>query len=146
MKNYIIICVVVISFVACEKLPGEGATSIIEGQIWKTYTGQSEHTGLDTTYYLVPIVGKDVFIIYSNKEDELYDDKYETDHSGRYRFEYLRKGNYTIYTYADSMQTYNDGDLIDALLEYDYPIFKHIKIRSNNSTNRVDDFIIEKNQ
>ena len=46
------------------------------------------------------------------------------------------------------MQTYNQQNPIplDAILEYDYPIFKHIKISSNNSINEVDNFIIEKNQ
>ena len=146
MKNLIIIFVVVISFGGCKKSPGEGGTSIIEGKVLKTYTDQSESTGLDTTYYLVPSIGKDVFIVYSDNEDELYDDKYETDHNGRYRFEYLRKGDYTIYTYADSAQTFHDDMPVNALLEYEYPIFRHIKISSNNSTNKVDYFIIEKNQ
>ena len=147
MKNCIVICVLIFSFYSCEKSAGEGGTSIIEGRILKTFTDKSEATGLDTTYYLVPMVGKDVFIIYSDNENELYDDKYETDHRGKYRFEYLRKGDYTIYTYADSVQTYDNSNPIpvDALLEYEYPIFRNIKISSNNSTNNVDDFIVEKN-
>ena len=46
--------------------------------------------------------GKDVYIIYSDNQSDVYDDKFETDYNGIYRFEYLRKGDYTIYTYADS--------------------------------------------
>ena len=142
MKNFVIICAITISFSACEKSEGEGGTSVIEGQVWKTYTDSI------TTIYLEPHIGKDVFIIYSNNEGELYNDKFETDYNGNYRFEYLRKGDYTVYTYTDSMQTYNQQNPIplDALLEYDYAIFKHIKISSNKSTNKVDNFIIEKNQ
>ena len=147
MKNFLIICAIAIGFIACEKEAGEGGTSVIQGVVYKTYTVVDDSTGLvDTILYLEPNIGKDVFIIYSNNEEELYNDKFETDYNGKYCFEYLRKGDYTIYTYADSMQTYNDGDLVDALLEYDYPIFKHVKISSNNSINKVDDFIIEKNQ
>ena len=147
MKNFLIICAIAISFLACEKPAGEGGTSVVQGIVYKTYTLVNDTTGLvDTILYLEPNIGKDVFIIYSNNEGELYDDKFETDYKGMYRFEYLRKGDYTIYTYADSMQTYNDGDLVDALLKYDYPIFKHIKISSNNSINEVDDIFIEKNQ
>ena len=142
MKKILIIYVIAIGLSACEKGPGEGGTSVIEGEVWKTYTDD------DTTYYLEPFVGKDVFIIYSNNEEALYDDKFETDYKGKYRFEYLRKGDYTIYTYEDSTQTYNNDKPIplNALLEYEYPIFKQITINSNNSTNIVDDFVIEKNQ
>ena len=67
----------------------------------------------------------------------IYDDEFETDYNGRYRFEFLRKGDYTIYTYSDSS---------DVNTTYDYPVFRHIEIKSNNSTNNLDDFVIEKNQ
>ena len=147
MKNFLIICAIAIGCMACEKSSGEGGTSVIQGVVYKIYTAERDSL-IDTILYLEPNIGKDVFIIYSNNEGELYDDKFETDYNGKYRFEYLRKGDYTIYTFADSMQTYDNQNPIplDALLKYDYPIFKHIKISSNNSTNTVDDFIIEKNQ
>ena len=138
MKNVIIICAIAIGFSACEKDSGEGGTSVIEGQVYKIFTFQNPTTGLiDTTYFLLD-AGKDVFIIYGDDKTEVYDDKFETDYNGKYHFEYLRKGDYTLYTYADS----TDGSMI----KHDYPIFKHITISSNNSTNKVADFVIEKNQ
>jgi uncharacterized surface anchored protein len=106
--------------------------------VYKIFTFQSPTTGLiDTSYFLLDS-GKDVFIIYGDEKSEVYDDKFETDYNGKYHFEYLRKGDYTLYTYADS----TDGSMI----KHDYSIFKHITISSNNSTNKVADFIIEKNQ
>ena len=54
------------------------------------------------------------------------------------RFENLRKGTYTIYTYADSTDI--------NMVKYDYPILKNITISSNNITVSVDNFVIEKNQ
>jgi len=138
MKNFLIICAIAIGFTACEKDAGEGGTSVIEGQVYKIHTFQNSSTGaMDTLYYQLDS-GKDVFIIYSDNETEVYDDKFETDYNGRYNFEYLRKGDYTLYTYADSIDVNN--------VNYDYPIFKHIKINSNNSDNSVEDFVIEKNQ
>jgi hypothetical protein len=138
MKNFLIICTIAIGFTACEKDTGEGGTSVIEGQVYKIHTFQNSSTGaMDTLYYQLDS-GKDVFIIYSDNETEVYDDKFETDYNGRYNFEYLRKGDYTLYTYADSIDVNN--------VNYDYPIFKHIKINSNNSDNSVEDFVIEKNQ
>ena len=138
MKNLFIICAIAVGFTACEKPAGEGGTSVIEGKVYKIHTFQNSSTGaMDTLYYQLDS-GKDVFIIYSDNETEVYDDKFETDYNGRYHFEYLRKGDYTLYTYADSIDVNN--------VNYDYPIFKHIKINSNNSDNSVEYFVIEKNQ
>ena len=138
MRNFLIICAIALGFTACEKPVGEGGNSVIEGQLYKIFTFQNPTTGLiDTTYFLLD-AGKDVFIIYGDDKSEVYDDKFETDYNGKYHFEYLRKGDYTLYTYADS----TDGSMIN----HDYPIFKNVTISSNNSTNKVADFVIEKNQ
>ena len=137
MRNFLIICAIALGFTACEKPAGEGGTSVIEGQVYKTFTFQNPTTGLiDTTYFLLD-AGKDVFIIYGDDKSEVYDDKFETDYNGKYHFEYLRKGDYTIYIHADSS---------DVDMTYTFPVFKHVTISSNNSTNTVADFVIEKNQ
>ena len=138
MRNLLIICVIAFGFMACEKPVGEGGTSVIEGQVYKIHTFQNATTGAWDTSYFQLNAGKDVFLIYGDDTAELYDDKFETDYDGKYHFEYLRKGKYTIYIYADS----TDGSMI----KYDYPVFQKITIGSNNSTNKVADFIIEKNQ
>ena len=96
-------------------------------------------SSIDTFYY--PKSGKDVYIIYSSNENDLYDDKFETDFNGKFRFEFLRKGDYTIMTYVDSFIYNSIGEEISS---YDYPLIKHVKISSNNSTNYMSDFIIEK--
>ena len=136
MKRIVILLVIVIGFTSCEKESGEGGTSVIEGKAYKIHTYQTTQGQIDTLYYQLD-ASKDVFIIYSDDETAIYDDEFETDYNGRYRFEFLRKGKYTIYTYADSS---------DMNTTYDYPVFHHIEIKSNNSTNKVDDFVIEKNQ
>ena len=138
MRNLLIICAIAIGFTACEKQSGEGGTSVIEGKVYKIFTFQNPTTGaLDTSYFQLD-AGRDVFIIYSNDNTVLYDDKFDTDYNGKYHFEFLRKGEYTIYTYADSTDNSN--------VKHEYPVFKQIKISSNNSTNTLGDFIIEKNQ
>ena len=137
MRNLILLIAITIVFAACTKEAGEGGTSVIQGQVYKIHTFQNSTTGeIDTLYFQLD-AGKDVFIIYSDDETAIYDDEFETDYNGRYRFEFLRKGDYTIYTYADSS---------DVNTTYDYPVFRHIEIKSNNSTKNVDDFVIEKNQ
>ena len=138
MRATFFMCILVVVFTSCEKDAGEGGTSFIEGQVYKIFTSQDPFSGEWDTAYFQKDSGKDVFIIYSDDEGSVYDDSFETDYNGRYHFEYLRKGNYTIYTYADSTDNSN--------VKYDYPIFKHITISANNSTNIVEDFIIEENQ
>ena len=118
MKKLVLFLSLLLSFSSCEKEPGEGGTSVIQGQVYKIHTFQNFTTGAWDTLY--------------------YDDKFETDYNGVYRFEYLREGDYTLYTYADSIDMNN--------VSYDYPLFKHITISSNNSVNKVEDFVIEKNQ
>ena len=142
MRNFLIICLIVIGFSACEKPEGEGGTSVIEGQVYKIFTFQNPTTGLIDTPYFQFDEGKDVFIIYGADKSELYDDKFETDYNGRYRFEYLRKGNYIIYTYADSTVEYSQS----LNIKYEYPVYKTISISTNNSTNMIEDFIIQENQ
>ena len=137
MRNLILLIAITIVFTACTKEAGEGGTSVIQGQVYKIHTFQNSTTGeIDTLYFQLD-AGKDIFIIYSDDETDIYDDEFETDYNGRYRFEFLRKGDYTIYTYADSS---------DVNTTYDYPVFRHFEIKSNNSTNNLDDFVIEKNQ
>jgi hypothetical protein len=142
MRNLLIICAIAIGFTACEKPAGEGGTSVIEGQVYKIYTFQNPNTGLIDTPYFQLDAGKDVFIIYGDNKGDVYDDKFETDYNGRYRFEYLRKGEYTIYTYADSTVEYSST--LD--IKYEYPVYKQVTISSNNSTNKIEDFIIQENQ
>ncbi len=137
MKNILFICAIAIGFTACKKTEGEGGTSVIEGQVYKIYTFQATTGEWDTTYFQLD-AGKDVFIIYGDDKSEVYDDKFETDYNGKYHFEYLRKGDYTLYTYADSTDNSN--------VKYEFPVFKHVTITSNNSNNKVADFVIEKNQ
>jgi len=148
MRNFLLIFAVAFGFISCEKSAGEGGTSVIEGQVYKLYTSEIvvnelDSFGNDTTYKIIDTLyyqldeGEDVYIIYDDNEEDIYDDKFKTDYQGRYRFEYLRKGEYTIYTHADSS---------DVDMTYTFPVFKHVNISSNNSTNTVDNFIIEKNQ
>ena len=133
MKKIALFFILVIFLFACKKEAGEGGTSVIEGRVLN-YTIEFNGTSNDTIIFPKP--KEDVYIIYSDDEGEVWDDNFETHWDGTYRFEYLRKGAYTIFIYEDSN--------IVGSINYDYPIFRHIKIESNNSTNRVEDFMILK--
>ena len=77
MRNILIIFTVAFGFTACEKSAGEGGTSVIEGKvIYFEVTFNTSTLQNDTHFY--PKGGKDVFILYSDNEDSMYDDKFET--------------------------------------------------------------------
>lgn len=119
---------------SCEKSPGEGGTSTIQGSVYKLSTYYNVLTQqTDTVYYQLDSK-KDVYIIYSDNENDFYNDNIETNWNGQYRFDYLRKGDYTLFVYTDSTDALN--------ISYDYPIFKHVKIDANNSTVTLPDFVI----
>ena len=126
---------IILFFVSsCEKSPGEGGTSTIQGSVYKLSTYYNVLTQqTDTVYYQLD-AKKDVYIIYSDNENDFYNDNIETNWNGQYRFDYLRKGDYTLFVYTDSTDALN--------ISYDYPIFRHVKIDANNSTFTLPDFVI----
>jgi len=135
MKKILLFITTILALTACEKSPGEGGTSKISGNVtYFTTTFNAQTSNMDTIYY--PKANKDIYIIYSDNENDIFNDNTETDWNGNFHFQYLRKGDYTIYTYVDS--------IVVNTITYDYPIFKHVSITSNNSTNILSDFIIQK--
>ncbi len=135
MSRILIALIFLFTFSSCEKEAGEGGTSSIVGSVYKIDTYFNVLTQQEDTLFYQLDPEKDVYIIYSDNENEFYDDKVETNWNGQYRFDFLRKGDYTIFTYADSTDLLND---------YDYPVFRHIKIEANNSTYTLPDFVINK--
>jgi hypothetical protein len=135
MKKILLFITTILALTACEKPAGEGGTSKISGNVtYFTTTFNAQTSNMDTIYY--PKANKDIYIIYSDNENDIFDDNTETDWNGNFHFQYLRKGDYTIYTYVDS--------IVVNTITYDYPVFKHVSITSNNSTNTLSDFVIQK--
>ena len=134
MSRLLALLIILFFVSSCEKSPGEGGTSTIQGSVYKLSTYYNVLTQqTDTVYYQLD-AKKDVYIIYSDNENDFYNDNIETNWNGQYRFDYLRKGDYTLFVYTDSTDALN--------ISYDYPIFKHVKIDANNSTVTLPDFVI----
>lgn len=138
MKNIFLLFTFLFFIYSCEKDSGLGGTSTIQGKIMSSTTQLNIDLSLlnngtpvyDTIYF--PVVEKDVYIIYSSDNTDVYNDDFKTDWSGTYHFESLRKGDYVIYTYIDS-------------LNYEVPIFRYVTIDDNNSDFTIDDFVIPLN-
>ena len=138
MKNFLIICVVAFGFMACEKEAGEGGTSVITGKVYVVDIWDNPHTPTpwDTSVRIQSYGEKEVYIIYSGDNSDVYDDSFDTHWNGEFRFEYLRKGEYTIFTYADFDTS--------GVYPGEYPVFQHITIDENHKTYTLDDFILHK--
>lgn len=134
MQRLILILFIALLIASCEKQAGEGGTSSIQGSVYKLSTYFNVLTQQNDTISYQLDSKKDVYIIYSDDENDFYDDNVETNWNGQYRFDNLRKGDYTLFVYADSTDLLN--------ISYDYPIFKHVKIDANNSTFTLSDFVI----
>ena len=138
MRNLIIILAIAIGFSACKKEAGEGGTSVITGKVFVVDIWDNPNTPApwDTSTRIQLAGEKEVYIIYSGENSDVYDDSFDTHWNGEFRFEYLRKGEYTIFTYADFDTS--------GVYPGDYPIFQHITIDENHKTYILEDFILHK--
>jgi Membrane carboxypeptidase (penicillin-binding protein) len=85
---------------SCNKGEGIGGTSSVEGYVYSIRHHEDDSRfPIDT----VPASKEDVFIIFG--DDDYFGDDIETDESGFYKFDYLRKGNYTVFAYS----SFDDG-------------------------------------
>lgn len=93
--NLVVLLFMASLLTACNKGEGEGGTGIIEGNIQLIQHPKDDYAlNTDT----VAAAKVDVFIVYGN--ETFYGDDVETDPSGNYRFQYLKKGTYTVFAYS----------------------------------------------
>jgi hypothetical protein len=84
--------------VGCSKDPGEGGKAEIRGRvIEQRYNSIGQPS--DDPY---PIAEQNVYIIYGDGSDGQFpDDNVDTGPDGSFRFKWLRKGTYTLYTISE---------------------------------------------
>jgi predicted small secreted protein len=81
-----------------------------------------------------PLSEERVYIIYGN--NEIYSDDFRTDYQGRYRFENLQPGKYTLFAYArDSTGNQPSGEI---------PVFVEVILTAGNPTTEAPNLILNK--
>ncbi len=115
---------------SCEREEGPGGSATIVGKVW-VVDYNSNFTKINEEYF-----GQDerVFICYGN--DTIYSDKFDTDYNGNYRFDYLTKGDYTIY--AMSKDKENPGSSVEI------PVKVKVSIDKNGETVQAEMIVINK--
>jgi len=132
MKKIGILIILSVFLWSCEKGAGEGGMAKISGKvIIEDYN--IDFTILRDTY---PAQAYDVYIIYG--DEPYYGDKIETNFDGYFEFNYLREGEYTIYTYSkDKTLDYNMTSKLTT-------IERKVTIASKKEEVVVDDMIVAK--
>jgi hypothetical protein len=97
MKQTIIIFFVGIIFTmsyGCQKEAGEGGSSVISGKLIA-----QKYNAFGDLIEEYDLADERVYIIYGENAD-VYDDNMRTSFNGTFRFDYLRKGTYRVFTYS----------------------------------------------
>jgi hypothetical protein len=128
MKQIIALLVICTSFLACEKEEGQGGTSTIKGEVivWEYNRDFTIKRG---TY---PGQDVNVYLMYGN--DEVHGDRFRTGYDGKYEFNYLREGTYTVYAMSKDTLNLVNSELI--------PIMQTVTISGKNQVVTVPVIII----
>lgn len=113
---------------SCTKEEGEGGTSSISGRVYVVNYYSYPAAIKDTSY----AQEEDVYIIYG--DDKVYSDRFRTHYDGTYRFQYLRKGKYTVFAYSED----STGG------SQDIPVIREVEITDNNQEVETKDMYINR--
>ncbi|MDR0733861.1 MAG: hypothetical protein LBF08_07370 [Dysgonamonadaceae bacterium] len=102
MKHFLLLFFVSFLFHGCNKNEGLGGSSALEGYVYQIEHSDDNFSFQTDTF---PAAKKDVYLIFGNNDADYFGDDVETDNKGLYRFNYLRDGNYIVYSYSE----YPDG-------------------------------------
>jgi hypothetical protein len=112
-------------FASCNKDEGLGGSSSLAGYVYKVIH-QDDNFSFHTDTF--PAVREDVYLIFGDQESDFYGDDVKTDQNGLYRFDYLRKGNYIVYSCSDFVDGHKVGETK--------------RVHVTGGLNRVDDIFI----
>lgn len=87
-------------FFSCNKDEGIGGSSSLEGYV---YNIVHKDDNFSFTKDTIPAAEEDVYLLFGS--DDYIGENEDTNGNGLYRFNYLRKGNYTVFAYSK----YADG-------------------------------------
>lgn len=130
MKKYFAIVVCMFFALSCSKDPGSGGTASLTGRI-KVKEYSEDYTLLKAEYYAQ---AENVYLIYG--DDQTHSDNFKTTPEGYFTFEFLRKGNYTIYVYSEDSTGVNPSGTI--------PVYVSTEITKNGELSDLGDITIIK--
>lgn len=124
-KVVFFISLLTIVLAACEKQEGRGGSSTIKGLVMVQDYDKDLIIAKGNPY---PAQDVDVYLIFG--DDEIYGDKFQTGHDGKYEFKYLQTGTYTVYVLSKSLDNRITNEKV--------PVFKKVEISSKNQVVEVE--------
>jgi len=119
----------VLLVVSCSKEPGSGGLAIIEGQLY-----ENQYDPLGTSYKSKVAVGdRNIYLKYG--DNTTYDDRADTDASGKYSFKNLQKGDYKVFAFSDCSSCPTGIDEVEV----------NVEISDKKGVTNADDISVVKN-
>ena len=134
MQKYLHLFLMILFFIvitSCNK-EGKGGAATIQGKIQVKLINKITFDTLTT--YDAP--DERVYIVYG--ENETFNDDTKTSYNGNYKFDYLYKGNYTIYAYSECILH------LDSCPAEIKAVIQNVKINSNKENIDVPTITINK--
>ena len=97
MRTSIAVVAAVLLLAACTKQAGEGGAGRVHGRVVKEIRLVMSNPGTVVASYAAP--DEEVWIQYG--ESLSPDDRVHTNYDGEFEFEFLRRGEYTVYVYSE---------------------------------------------
>ncbi|MBA2584370.1 MAG: carboxypeptidase regulatory-like domain-containing protein [Bacteroidetes bacterium] len=118
----------VLFFYSCKKDAGEGGGASISGKLFSKnfHSPEAPYTEDDIE------ADKKIYITYG--DEKIPDDDTRTGIDGSFKFSYLRKGTYNIFTYSLNPASASDDSEI--------PVIQTVEITKNNQQITLDDLVI----
>lgn len=132
MKRLLPVYFIWVSFLlaGCQVKEGIGGTASITGRVYALdYT--ADFSELDDEYYAPE---ENVYIVYG--DDDFYGDRVDTHYDGTFRFDFLRKGKYTVYVYSE--------DSTGQVPAGEFPVLREVEITKKNASIDLGDLVIVK--
>lgn len=108
----------VLSIASCDSGPGPGGQATITGKVYAKGNWNSTCTLYrDSTNGFTPFYVPDVEVYLMFGDEPSYGERVRTAPDGTYQFKYLRKGNYTVYTYSNDCTTPSGTATVYATVE-----------------------------
>lgn len=122
----IVVFALLATIVGCTSLPGDGGTSTLQG---KVYVERYNEAGILYQEYYGGEVR--VYLVYGDNVG--FDDDTRTSYDGSYKFQFLRKGTYTVYAYSDCLTCDGSVEVMKTTID----------ITDNNEVVEVPDIVIQ---
>jgi hypothetical protein len=130
LLQFVLLIIFFALITSCKKQPGTGGIAQITGNVYADTIFDNKNNKVLGKGYLASIA---VYLCYDN--DTIASQNTKTSYNGAYKFDYLQKGNYSVYVLSDKMRNLNDS--LQSFKPYGY-IKKSVTISNKKDIIKVE--------